>query len=89
MRYRVEYNSVVKKFLQKHLIVADIFIEKMKILKTWSTVGLDIDRLSWKWKNHFRLRIWKYRFLYEIIEDRILIYFYEAKSRGEVYKKKK
>jgi mRNA-degrading endonuclease RelE of RelBE toxin-antitoxin system len=32
------------------------------------------------------LRIWKYRFLYEIIEDKILIYFYDADSRWDVYK---
>ena len=37
--------------------------------------------------NHFRLRIGKYRFLYEIKNDSILIYVYHAGSRGDVYKK--
>ncbi len=36
--------------------------------------------------NHFRLRIGKYRILYEIIEDEILIYYYKAGSRGDIYK---
>jgi len=37
--------------------------------------------------NHYRLRIGKYRFLYEILNEKILIYIYHAGSRGDVYKK--
>jgi len=37
-------------------------------------------------KGHFRLRIGKYRFLYTIIEDEILVYVYKADSRGDIYK---
>ncbi|MFA5916767.1 MAG: hypothetical protein WC850_00850 [Candidatus Gracilibacteria bacterium] len=48
--------------------------------------NLDIKPLKGK-NNHYRLRIGKYRFLYEIIENKILIYFYNADSRGDVYKK--
>ena len=35
---------------------------------------------------HYRLRIGKYRFLYAILEEEILVYFYDADSRGGMYK---
>ena len=47
--------------------------------------NLDIKQLKWK-KDSYRLRIGKYRFLYEIKENQILIYFYDADSRWWVYK---
>ncbi|MDE7196835.1 MAG: hypothetical protein K2N69_07445 [Helicobacter sp.] len=37
-------------------------------------------------ENKYRLRLGKYRFLYEIIEEQILVYAYKANSRGDVYK---
>jgi len=46
---------------------------------------LDIKKLFGV-KNRFRLRVSKYRFLYEIEEDDILIFFYKADKRGDVYK---
>lgn len=47
--------------------------------------ALDIKKLRNK-KGHHRLRLGKYRILYEIIQEEILIYFYKADSRGDVYK---
>lgn len=46
---------------------------------------MDVKKLKWT-ENKYRLRIWKNRFLYEIFEDRIVIYFYDAGSRGWIYK---
>ncbi len=37
--------------------------------------------------NDYRIRIGKYRFIYAVIESKILIYVYKADSRGSVYKK--
>ncbi|MCF7830399.1 type II toxin-antitoxin system RelE/ParE family toxin [Candidatus Gracilibacteria bacterium] len=37
-------------------------------------------------KGHFRLRIGKYRFLYEVNKKEVFIYLYKADSRGGVYK---
>lgn len=34
----------------------------------------------------YRLRIGKYRFLYEIIDKKIIINFFDADSRGDIYK---
>jgi len=46
---------------------------------------VDIKKLQGK-KDQYRLRVGKYRFLFTIIEDRILIYFYDLGSRGDIYK---
>ena len=35
---------------------------------------------------HFRLRIGKYRFLYEVSKKEVFIFLYQADSRGGVYK---
>lgn len=37
-------------------------------------------------RDRYRLRIRNYRFLYAIIQDQLLIYFYKADTRGDVYK---
>lgn len=36
--------------------------------------------------NHYRLRLGKIRFLYEIKDQEIVIFFYKAGYRGDVYK---
>jgi mRNA interferase RelE/StbE len=50
-----------------------------------SNPTVDVKKLQGK-KDHFRLRVGKYRFLFTIINDRILIYFYDLGSRGDIYK---
>ena len=34
----------------------------------------------------FRLRIGKYRFIYEVFDNELFIYIYKADSRGDIYK---
>ncbi len=87
MTYKIQIDKSVKKFLLKHQDVAHRFFEKIKELaQDPYTKKLDIKRLQWSEKWNYRIRIWKYRFKYTIIEDQILIYFYDADSRGDVYK---
>lgn len=88
MVYDVSYHKVVIKFLQKQnkdfaKRVLDSF-DEIAVTPTYS--NHDIKPLSGSPKNHYRLRIGKYRFLYEIIDDRLLIYCYDADSRGGIYK---
>lgn len=47
---------------------------------------LDIKPLSWIAGRHYRLRLSKYRFLFEIIEDEVLVYLYDAGSRWGIYR---
>lgn len=84
--YKIETSKEVDKFLDKHRDIAKKFVQNLETLKILPfSNNLDIKSLKWK-KNHYRLRIWKYRFLYEIIENEILIYFYEADTRWDIYK---
>ncbi len=86
--YRVIIEKEVSKFLQKHIwekIVVS-FREKTTILsKNPYSKELNIKSLSWE-KNKYRLRIWKYRFLYEVKKDILIISFFKADSRWWVYK---
>ena len=45
---------------------------------------LDVKKLKGA-KHKYRLRLGDYRFLYTILEERILIYVYKAGNRGDVY----
>ncbi len=85
--YKVVYSKKMVKFLDKQ---EDSFIlmfnEKIKLLKdNPKTNNLDIKKLK-STKDKYRLRIWKYRFLYKIIDDKLLVYFYDAGSRWDIYK---
>lgn len=88
MAYEVKYHKVVIKFLQKQnrdfaKRALDAFDE---IAGNPTTHNQDTKPLSGAPKNHYRLRIGKYRFLYEIMDDKLLIYCYDADSRGGIYK---
>lgn len=86
--YNVELSKSVEKFLDKlDDKTVQNFYTKIVILKSNPyTNTLDIKKLSGKLKGCFRLRISKYRFLYKIIDDKVIIYFFEADSRGDIYK---
>lgn len=87
--YKISFDKNILKFFEKHRWDSIIlkFKESIDILKNNPfDNNLDIKSLKWL-ENNYRLRIWKYRFLY-CIENKILtIYFYMASSRGDVYKK--
>jgi mRNA-degrading endonuclease RelE of RelBE toxin-antitoxin system len=88
MTYQIKIHKRVEKFLNMQ---SDDFVlwffEKAKILaNNLYDETLDIKPLQWKEKWCFRLRIGKYRFKYRINEDEIVIYFYDAWGRWDVYK---
>lgn len=37
-------------------------------------------------ENTYRIRLWKYRFIYEVFDDKIEIHFLEIDSRWDIYK---
>lgn len=86
--YKIAIEKNVTKFLEKHKWekLIELFKEKLLILsKDPYKNNLDIKALIWN-DNKYRLRIWKYRFLYEINENIITISILNADSRGWVYK---
>ena len=50
-----------------------------------SNERVDIKKLQGQ-NNHYRLRVGKYRFLFTIIDNKLIIYFYDLGSRGDIYK---
>ncbi|ELZ7566969.1 type II toxin-antitoxin system RelE/ParE family toxin [Campylobacter upsaliensis] len=86
MPYNIEYHKDFIKFLKKHQdIQAKVFESFETIAQNPYEAKLDIKKLQGR-ANHYRLRISKYRFLYEVLESEILIYAYKADSRGGIYK---
>ncbi|TQR61564.1 type II toxin-antitoxin system RelE family toxin [Campylobacter troglodytis] len=86
MTYKIIYSKDFEKFLDKHRdLRARILSSFEQIAKNPYQNDLDISKLKGE-ASKYRLRLGKYRFLYEIIETQILIYAYKADSRGAVYK---
>ena len=46
---------------------------------------LDIKKLKW-YENRYRLRVGKYRILFEKYEDKLVILVIDVWSRGDIYK---
>ncbi len=85
--YELEIKRQPGKFIDKRTPK-----ERIKIAKALSKLrenpyrkDLDIKKLKGI-ENDYRLRIGKYRFLYSIIKNRLLIYMYKADTRGDIYK---
>ncbi len=85
--FKIELKRQVQKFLLNHKwenIIKE-FNSKLKILsKNPRDINLDIKKL--KWNNFYRLRIWKYRFIYEILDDKLIVVFISAWSRWDIYR---
>jgi len=88
MSYKIKFHKQVIKFLEKcDINIAERFYENILILeKEPYKNNLDIKALKWEEKGNYRMRIWKYRFKYMIIDEEIIIYFYDAWNRGNIYK---
>lgn len=86
MSYAIKYAKQVEKFLDKHKDLQPKVLSALEqIAQNPFNNTLDIKKLQGE-EHKYRLRIGKYRLLYEIIESQILIYAYKAQSRGDMYK---
>ena len=86
--YKIKYHKSVLRFLSKHKNIHKHFFDKIESLKKNPfDSSLDIVSLKWAEKWAYRLRIWKYRFKFLIISNEVVIYFYDAWARGDIYKK--
>ena len=63
-----------------------IFTNSLRILSLEPYENnLDVKILIWL-PNSYRLRIGKYRFVYEIIDEKVIINFFDAWTRWDIYK---
>ncbi|MDD2870841.1 MAG: type II toxin-antitoxin system RelE/ParE family toxin [Candidatus Gracilibacteria bacterium] len=86
--YNIKLEKKILKFLDKHKgeNIINIFIKALSILKINPYKNnLDVKLLKGK-NNYYRLRIGKYRFIYEIIENKLVIIFTNGDTRGDIYK---
>lgn len=87
--YKIVLEKTVIKFLEKHKWqeIISRFEKSLHILALDPFENnLDIKVLKWL-PNSYRLRIWDYRFLYEINEEVLVISFFQELSRWDIYKK--
>ncbi len=81
MEYQIKIHKRVDKFLEFHSFIVKPFFSKMEVLRQDPLdPSLDVKKLQNE-ENKYRLRIGKYRFLFEIVESQILIDIYDADSR--------
>ncbi|MDA9129093.1 type II toxin-antitoxin system RelE/ParE family toxin [Candidatus Gracilibacteria bacterium] len=86
--YIVKLKKPVIKFIEKHQgqkIVDEFLICIEKIQENPNRNDIDIVKLQ-GYDFRYRLRIGKFRFLYRVSENIITITFYDAGSRGDIYK---
>lgn len=90
MKYRINYTKKVEKFLDKHQNLSAKIKETLKIiaqdptsdeLKKFDIIGLT------GYKNTYRFKIKKYRVIYQIINEILVITVVDIDSRGDIYKK--
>ncbi len=87
MDYKLIIKKKVIKFIQKRNPKDKEAIDlKLKILKNnpYPNSLLDIKKLSNS--TFYRLRINDYRFIYEIIDDELVILMIDGDNRGDIYK---
>jgi len=86
--YKIELSSKVKKFIIKRTPKEQKrLIETFEILQK-NPYENDLPIKPMKGAiNQYRLRFGKYRIIYEIIEDELIISMIDADSRGDIYKK--
>jgi len=85
--YKLKFHKQVIKFLQNQpLNFRKKVINSFEIIKNNPfDNSLDIKELKGM-ENYFRLRLSKYRFIYKIENDILLIEVIKAGSRGDIYK---
>ncbi len=88
MSYKIIYNKKAQKFLSSHKQHAPKFIKAFEELSSefkWAIQKFDIKSLH-GYDDVYRLRIGKYRAVFRVLDDKLVIYVVDIRSRGDVYK---
>lgn len=89
MTYRLLLSKKVSKFIASRSRKERGLIKRKLDMLSQNPIDhplLDIKLLKSK-DEFYRLRINKYRFVYEIIDNQLIVFIYTAGSRGDIYKK--
>jgi mRNA interferase RelE/StbE len=86
--YSVKYHKQVLKFLQKQdkKVKKDI-VDFFELIKSdpYDFKGHDVKSFK-GYENRYRLRIRKYRVIFSIVDEALVVEVIKAGSRGDVYK---
>jgi mRNA interferase RelE/StbE len=85
MKYRLEFRKKAMKFLEKHKQEKTRFLKAFKDISEEKFKEYDIKKIKGQ-KDFYRLRIGKYRAIYTIINDQLVILVLDIDSRGDIYK---
>jgi len=88
MKYQIQASKKFEKFFIKRTSKErDKINTKLELLKQnpINHPNLDISKMT-GFENIFRLRINDYRIIYEVFEEHIIIYIFDAGNRGDIYK---
>ena len=88
-----EYEVIILSKARKKIDKLPMFVKSkiLWILKNYlknlnyAITNLDIKKLKW-YENRYRLRVGKYRILFEKYEDKLVILVVDVWSRGDIYK---
>lgn len=88
MTYRIILSKRFQKFLNKHdNKFSQTFFSKAQILAANPfSSATDTKKIAW-YNNRYRLRIGKYRMLYDVRDDGMIIFFLDGDTRWDIYKK--
>ncbi len=82
----INLSNSANKFFKKHIDIYDQFINNLKSVYNNNNTNIDIKAMK-NYNNIYRMRIQKYRVIYKIInEEIIIIEVITAGNRGEIYK---
>ena len=84
MNYKLELKKKALKFLEKHPKEKIKFIDAFKDILNGNEKKYDIKKLE-GYTDFYRLRLGKYRALYTIINDELIILVLDIGSRGYIY----
>lgn len=85
MSYKLEFKKKALKFFQKHQEMKPKFIEAFKDISNNKEENYDIKKMAGH-TDFYRLPLGKYRAIYTIINDELIILVLDIGSRGDIYK---
>lgn len=86
MSYELSLSKKSLKFLEKHPKEEVKFIEAFRNIVRGNFEKYDIKQMKGNLEDCYRLRIGKYRAIYSIFEDILILHVIDIDSRGDIYK---
>ena len=89
--YKVKYSKSAEKFIKKNKAIGIRFFKAFAELAEdrENIQSYDVKRFhSKKYDDIFRLRIGDCRAVFRIVDNELLVYVFDIRSRGDIYKKR-